>query len=221
MANFACEHCERTYVHRRNLTQHIKNKHPDAVRPVETKVRAEKKLKTGLAFKCDQCDRIYMHRKNLNRHVTRNHVDNPVFSCTHCGESYAVDTVDAVDMQESDHLSALQGAVTSFQHSMSKYHRDHKAYKFQLAADVIFHKAVDPAVITEPPVTLASEKVAVYAGDALPLEDIIGQQINLVEIYEHNGSGWVFSHFSSVHSGILILFVRVLLFHCHVGLETK
>ena len=54
MANFTCEHCARTYVHRRNLTQNIKNKHSDAVRPVETKVRAGKKVKTGLGFKCDQ-----------------------------------------------------------------------------------------------------------------------------------------------------------------------
>ena len=56
----------------------------------------------------------------------------------------------AVDMQEADHLSSLQGAVTSFQPSMSKYHREHHAYKFQLAVDVILHKAVDPAVITVP-----------------------------------------------------------------------
>ena len=30
--------------------------------------------------------------------------------------------------------------------------KDHQAYKFQIAVDVIFHKAVDPAVITQPPV---------------------------------------------------------------------
>ena len=30
-----------------------------------------------------------------------------------------------------------------------------------------------------------------------PLEDINRQLLNLVEIYEHNGSGWVFSHFAS------------------------
>ena len=40
--------------------------------------------------------------------------------------------------------------------------------------------------------------VAVYAGDAPPLIDINCQLMNLVEIYEHNGSGWVFSNFSSL-----------------------
>ena len=31
-----------------------------------------------------------------------------------------------------------------------------------------------------------------------PLEDINRQLLNLVEIYEHNGSGWVFSHLTSL-----------------------
>ena len=104
----------------------------------------------------------------------------------------------AVGMQEADHLTALQGAVTSFQPSISTYHRNHCAYKFQMAVDVIFHKAVDPTVVTQPPVTLTSEMVAVYAGDAPPLEDMNRQMLNLVKIYEHNGSGWVFSHFASL-----------------------
>ena len=37
---------------------------------------------------------------------------------------------------------------------------------------------------------------AVYG--APPLEDINRQLLNLVEIYGHNGSGWVFSHFASL-----------------------
>ena len=64
--------------------------------------------------------------------------------------------------------------------------------------DVIFHEAVDPAVITQPPVTLTSEMVAVYSGDAPPLADVNRQLVNLVEVYEYNGSGWVFSNFASL-----------------------
>ena len=67
-----------------------------------------------------------------------------------------------VDMKESDKLTALQRAVTSFHPSMSTYQRDHSAYKFQMAIDVIFHKAFDPTVITQPAVTLTSEMVSVY-----------------------------------------------------------
>ena len=103
-----------------------------------------------------------------------------------------------VDMKESDNFTALQGAVTSFQPSMSTYQRDHSAYKFQMAVDVIVHKAVDPTVITQPAVTLTSEMVAVYGGDTPPLDDTNRQLLNIVEIYEYNGSGWVFSHFASL-----------------------
>ena len=197
MGNFACEHCERTYAYRGNLTQRIKKNHTVGNRPAEKKF--ERTVKTGLGFRCDQCGRIYMHRRNLDRHVTRSHGDNPVFSCGQCGKSYVrsanlklhkrtcagpataaspvvkrrrtggvvpeftvrrkrrslggASVMYAVDMQEADQLSALQGAVSSFQPSITKYHREHRAYKFQKAVDVVFHKAVDPAVITQPPVT--------------------------------------------------------------------
>ena len=64
--------------------------------------------------------------------------------------------------------------------------------------DVIFHKAVDPAVITQPPVTLTSEMVAVSSVETPPLADVNRQLVNLVEVYEHNGFGWVFSNFASL-----------------------
>ena len=46
-----------------------------------------------------------------------------------------------------------------------------------MAVDVIFHKSVDPTIITQPAVTLTSEMVAVYG--APPLEDINRQLLNL------------------------------------------
>ena len=49
MTKFACAHCEHTYAHRRNLTYHIKSKHPDM--SVERKVRgAGKKSKDWTWF---------------------------------------------------------------------------------------------------------------------------------------------------------------------------
>ena len=57
--------------------------------------------------------------------------------------------------------------------------RTSNAYKFQIAVDVVFHKAVDPAVITQQPVTLTSEMVAVYA-DVPPLNDVNRQLLNFI-----------------------------------------
>ena len=81
---------------------------------------------------------------------------------------------------------------------MTKIHQEHRAYKFQIVVSVVFHKVVAPAVITQPPVALASEMVAVYADSVPTLDDMNRQLLNLTEVYEHNGSGWVFSNFASL-----------------------
>ena len=92
MANFKCVLCERTYVHKRNLVQHVKTNHiADGERP-ETRNRPvgeslERPIKTRLGFTCDQCD--HMHRRSLDRHVDRSHTVNPSFSCNQCGKSFA------------------------------------------------------------------------------------------------------------------------------------
>ena len=45
--------------------------------------------------------------------------------------------------------------------------------------------------------TLTSEMVAVYPGAVSPLEDVNRQLLNFIEVYERNGSVWVFSNFAS------------------------
>ena len=51
---------------------------------------------------------------------------------------------------------------------MKTFEVKHRAYKFQVAIMIVCHKAVDPSVVTQPPVTLTSEMIAVYAADATP-----------------------------------------------------
>ena len=46
--------------------------------------------------------------------------------------------------------------------------------------------------------TLTSEMIAVYSDASPPLEDVYRQLLNFIEVYEHNGSGWVFSNFASL-----------------------
>ena len=168
---------------RRNLDRHVARNH--AANPT---------------FNCEQCGKSYSRSGNLEMHKrTCTAGVFPEFTVQPRRRALGgASGMYAVDMQEEDHLSALQGAVTLFQSSMSTYHRDHRAYKFQMAVDVVFHKAVDPAVITQPPVTLTSEMVVVYAGDAPTLEDINRQLLNLVEIYEHNQveSSLILLHFN-------------------------
>ena len=74
---------------------------------------------------------------------------------------------------------------------MLDFQPKHSAYKFQIAVSIVFHKTVDPALVTQPPVVLTSEMIAVYA-DAPPLNDVNRQLLNFIEMYKQNGSGWGF-----------------------------
>ena len=109
--------------------------------------------------------------------------------------------VHSVDMRDQDQLAALGDAVLSLEPTMVAYQRRHRAFKFQVAVDVMFHNAVDPAVVTQPPVTLRSDMcdmVVVYPDDSPHLEETSARLLELIEVYEHNGSGWVFSSFVSL-----------------------
>ena len=66
-----------------------------------------------------------------------------------------------VNMKEVKHLSILKKATVVFAPVVTKFHQEHRAYKSQIVVSVVFHKAVDPAVITHPSVTLASKMFAV------------------------------------------------------------
>ena len=194
---FKCDQCGRMCMHRRSLDRHADRNHMD--NPV---------------FSCNQCEKTFARFDNLEKHkrtcvrgrvtvagpaAKRRRISGltPEFVVRKTQRSLggAVELF-AVYMKESKHLSVLQGAITTFNPVMAKYHQDHQAYKFQIAVYVDFHKAVYPAVITQPPVTLTSEMVAVYSDDSPPLEDVNRQLMNFIEVYEHNGSGWVFTHFA-------------------------
>ena len=78
---------------------------------------------------------------------------------------------------------------------MKTFQDKHRAYKFQVAITIVCHKAVDPSVVTQPPATLTSEMIAVYAADATLLLDEVNRQLLNFQL---NGSRWVFSHFQDL-----------------------
>ena len=68
-----------------------------------------------------------------------------------------------VDMMTTGNLSSLKAAMHVFKPSMLTFQQKNHSYKFQFAVNVMFHKVVDPAVVTQPAVTLTSEMLAVYS----------------------------------------------------------
>ena len=93
-------------------------------------------------------------------------------------------------MKEAKRLSTLKKDIDVFKPAMVKFHQEHRAYKLQVAVSIVFHKAVDPTVVTHPPVVLTSEMVAVYTDDTPPLVDVNRHPLNFIEVCEQNGSGW-------------------------------
>ena len=102
-------------------------------------------------------------------------------------------------MKEAESLSTLKKTIAVFKPVMVNFQQKHSAYKFQFAASIVFHKTVDPAVITHPPVVLTSEMVAEYEDADPPLNDVYRQLLNFIEVYEQNCSGFVSLQLSLWH----------------------
>ena len=84
-----------------------------------------------------------------------------------------------VDMKEAKRLPTLKKALGVMNPAMLEFHREHQAYKFQIAVSIVFHKAVYTAVVTQPPAVLTSELVAAHDnGCTLPLKDVNRQLLD-------------------------------------------
>ena len=106
--------------------------------------------------------------------------------------------VHSVDMDAANQLVALEDSVVALEPTMAAYQQRHHAYKYQIALNVVFHKAVDPKILTDPPVTLRTTMAAVYAADVPQLVETSRHLLEFLEVYEQNVSGWVFSNFVSM-----------------------
>ena len=80
-----------------------------------------------------------------------------------------------INMLETQHFDHLSTALHHLLPSMKTFHTKHGSYKFQVATAIVCNKVVDPSVVTQPPFTITSEMIAVYAADAVPpIDDING-----------------------------------------------
>ena len=73
-----------------------------------------------------------------------------------------------IDMQETQHLDHLSTAL-HLRPPMNTILVRHRAYKFQVVITVVCHKVVDPGVVTQPPLSLTSEIIALRGSAYIPL----------------------------------------------------
>ena len=105
--------------------------------------------------------------------------------------------VHSVEMNAANQLVVLEDAVVVLEPTITAYQQRHHAYKYQIAVNVIFHKAVDPIILTDPPVTLRTAMVAVYGVDVPQLVETSRNILELLEVYEQNGVNFVASRTAS------------------------
>ena len=76
--------------------------------------------------------------------------------------------------------------------------------KFTISIHVVFEKASNPEIKTIPPVVLTTEPTTVYLATDIDdsLQDTADELLDLIEVYERNGSGWVIDHLDRMDMGL-------------------
>ena len=192
-SQYKCQHCDGVFSKRSNLDLHVRSVHTTA--PEFNCARCGCTRSLNLEMHMRTCTGAAVASVSSTSSSTPTHRGGAVFTVRRRRRAFGgAAEVHSVDMEEQNQLAALGDAVLSLEPTMVAYQRRHRVYKFQVA-DGMFHKAVDPAVVTQPPVALRGNMAAVYTGDSPQLEETAARLLELIEVYEHNGSGWVFSNF--------------------------
>ena len=221
----SCDHCGRVYSSKRALVRHVSNTHRTATtsscaqcgkqfRRIDNLQRHQATC-TGHMFQ--QGGSIYQRQppidftinssssssysnngNNSNNNTTRS------FTPTQTTTSFKNAAVTYVTQINSPHLDLLQDAITALQPTLTQQRQTLGSIKFNVSIQVVFHKAVDLSVTTQPPVTLQSEIHTAYATTSLSqsLGDVYTQLVNFIDVFECNGSGWVFSYLNSLELNI-------------------
>ena len=132
-----------------------------------------------------------MQQQQKQQRTTTNTITTvPEFTFRHHGTTMggAVERYE-IDMQETQHLDDLSNAIDLLQPTMQKFQNKQQAYILQIAITIVCYKAVDPSVVTQPPVTLTSEMIVVYADTTPLLDDVNRKLLDFIEVFGLNGLG--------------------------------
>uniref|UniRef100_A0A1I8NV32 Protein krueppel n=1 Tax=Stomoxys calcitrans TaxID=35570 RepID=A0A1I8NV32_STOCA len=108
VANFTCDMCQRAFVTVKTLTDHIKNKHPDAKK-----------------FTCEECGKSFILRERLLRHLNA-HKD---LTCHVCEKTFTSEPTLKEHMNihtgENPYLCSLCGRAFKYHSSLRKHVERH------------------------------------------------------------------------------------------------
>ena len=204
MEHLTCGICNRTFIQKSSLTRHIKNSHGEERR-----------------IKCSNCNRTYNRLENLKRHQkhctaqqtstpsivgkkrkprksaastrSNNNIIKSKTALKGAVETWTLNFTN--DDEETNFTDKIQEAIERMVDKIEHFRKENFAIKFNMALRIVFEKATDPDVVSDPPVVLPSEQFELYKETNISpvLKTINEQLINRIDVYEACGSGWVLS----------------------------
>ena len=122
------------------------------------------------------------------------------------------------------YMNLIDSSTSIMETRLQRYVKKYKAIKFNMSLHVIFEQAVDPEIVTSPPVVLVTEQFECYANADIGkrLQECSKQLENRIESYEGMGSGWVTSNLVALDTlyGDSIHFVHQRTIHFQHGCRT-
>ena len=194
---YRCEQCAKVFTMKKNLTSHVRCVH-DQVKKHECSVCLKKFARKGnkeLHYKtCWPTVGFGLPSLKELRSTTSIALKPRLLQSAHSGNAAAW-TIDfpngTIDPLVSLTEAAKAMKATIFEHSYMNTYQ----LKFYFALHIIFHKATDPNVFTEPPVVLQTDPATVLLANLFDLDEIFQKKIDdllrQIDTFQTNGSGWV------------------------------
>ena len=177
MAKYKCYHCGDDFSKRSNLDRHIREQHVQSFNCTLCGKGCTRSLNLEMQMRTCTASSTPAHRGRAASCSSTPAHRGGAASCSsipaHKGgaafivrrQRRALEGAAEVHSVDMDAANQLEDAIVALEPTMTDYQQRHRAYKYQIALNVVFHKAEDPTILTQPPVTIRTTMAAVYAGD--------------------------------------------------------
>ena len=198
-----CSFCNKSYVNRRDLLRHVRNKHPDKI--------AEERLECQLCnAKFKRKDNFTCHKRtcefrNFGKRENPNQVGGGVPKRQKMdilnSDSQALDHATdkfTVHLQELDQtpetiIDILRDSIMNLKPTIQVELERKRALKIIVALHVVFRQATDPTFLSDPNPVFQSKPVEILEGTDIDerLHLIVNELLKKIDDFEERGSGWV------------------------------
>ena len=199
---FNCNECEKTFNRNDNLKQHIRHVH-EKLKPHQcaicSKSFSRKQLKDYHVRTCSR--KVTSSIEQSERPVKKNMHQLSFTPVKRWSGFEGIATEWSIyypkEYNLCDHITLLESSALAMKDIIQKQlYEKTMRLKYTMNIHVVFTKAVDPEVKTEPPVVIWTYPTTVYLGTDLENSLILdaNELYSKIEAYEGMGSGWVIDY---------------------------